>query len=254
MFPKSPKGTGEERKASGGPSKAPGGPSGGSSEADSPPTESEMDFAVSTLAWALEAIGVAKYGLIGGSAVSIYAAQCGLERRQTDDIDVLIQPTPLSADLAARNLTTDESVKGYFVSKRLDYVDKPHVVVPRGSSGTLHIPIEIFDWRAWPARQQYYDLDLESNAPQSVPVNNRQTPLLSPAWLLRQKLLAYAQRQNRNRTDMQDIHTLCTVFAVRGEAVAITDAAEIEALKQVLRASSPPDLQACVQCETIWPT
>ena len=249
MSSKSTEGKGREKKQSGELSKS----SGSSSEGASKPTIAEMEVAVSTLGWALETIGVTKSGIIGGEAVSIYAAECGLRPRQTKDIDLIIQPTTLSADLVSTSLTTNETVKDYFVSKRVDYVDKPHVVVIRGS-GTIHIPIEIFDWQVWPERQQYYNLDWEGNEPQYCRVNNRQTPLLGPGWLIRQKILAYAQRQNRNMADMEDIHSLRTVLDYKGVSISITDDAEVAALKTVLGAPNPPDLKGYVLCEAVWPT
>ncbi len=252
MSPKDTKGKAKEGMSAGGPSKSSGGSS-ESSGGSSKPTKTELEYAASTLAWALETIGVTKYGFIGGGAISIFATQYGLRPRQTDDLDLIVQPTTMSADLVSSSLTTNETVKGYFASKRDGYVDKPHVLVARGI-GTIYIPVEIFDWQVWPNRQQYYDLDRDGNTLQCLLINNRQTPLLNPGWLLRQKILAYAQRQNKSRTDIQDIRSLRSILAFRDETITITDDSEVEALKVVLNDSETPDLKGYVQCEAIWPT
>lgn len=55
-------------------------------------------------------------------------------------------------------------------------------------------------------------------------------------------------------SDMEYIHSLCTILAYKGEAIAITGEAEIESPKGVLRASNPPGLNGYVQCKAIWPT
>lgn len=112
-------------------------------------------------------------------AASIFASQYDLRTRQTDDLDLIVQPATMSADLVSRSLTTNEAVKGYFISKRDGYVDKPHVVVARGNE-TIHISVEIFDWQVWPNRQQYYNLDWEGNETQYITINNKQTPVLNP--------------------------------------------------------------------------
>jgi len=226
---------------------------GGSSGGSPKPTTAELQHAAATLAWALETIGVTKYGFIGGGAISMLSTQYGLATRQTDDLDLIIQPTTMSADVVSNSLTTNEAVKDHFVSMRDGYVDKPHVVVMRGNR-PIYIPIEIFDWHVWPDRQQYYNLDWDGNAPQSLAVSDRQTSLLNPGWLLRQKILAYAQRQNRSRTDMEDITSLREILALRGETITITDDSEVVALKAVLDSSVAPDLKGWVRCEAVWPT
>jgi hypothetical protein len=234
--------------------KSAGGSSRGSSGGSSKPTAAELQYAAATLAWALETIGVTKYGFIGGGAISILSTQYGLAARQTDDLDLIVQPTTtMSADLVSSSLTTNEAVKEHFVSMREDYVDKPHVVVTR-ANGQIHIPIEIFDWQVWPDREQYYNLDRDANTPQFLPVSDRQTPLLNPGWLLRQKILAYAQRQKKAGTDMIDIASLREILSLRGETITITDDSEVVALKAVMDSSAAPDLKGWVRCEAVWPT
>ncbi|PVH78043.1 hypothetical protein DL98DRAFT_517016 [Cadophora sp. DSE1049] len=213
----------------------------------------ELQNAAATLAWALETIGVTKYGFIGGGAVSILSTQYGLVTRQTKNLDLIIQPTSISANTISNSLTTNEDVKGYFVSMRDGYIDKPHVIVPRADS-EIYIPVEIFDWHVWPDRQQYYNLDWDANACQLLLVGDRQASLLNTGWLLRQKILAYAQRQNRSGPDMQDITSLGEILALRGETMTITEESEVLALKQVLDSSDAPNLKGWVRCEAVWPT
>ena len=75
------------------------------------PTQEELNNAALTLATALDTIGVTKYGLIGGGAVSILSFYYGIRSRQTEDLDLIIQPTKtMTADLLSRILTTNETV------------------------------------------------------------------------------------------------------------------------------------------------
>lgn len=217
------------------------------------PTRTELDYAATTLSWALGILGVTKFGFIGGSTVAIFAAAYGLHGRQTDDLDVIIQPTTMTADIVSRDLTTNEAVKEHFISKLNGYVHKPHVIVTQGEE-TIYIPVEIFDWRVWPDREKYYNLDRIENAPETVTIDNKEIPILSPGWLLRQKILAYAQRKSRNLSDMDDIRSLKTVLTFRHENITITDDSEVEALKTVLDNPNPPDLKGIVLCEAVWPT
>lgn len=212
-----------------------------------------MEIAVSVVAWALEIIGVKKYGIIGGEAISIYSSRHNLWPRQTEDIDLIVQPDTFTAEVVSSKLTTNEAVKGYFISKREGYVDKPHVIVRRGTE-TMYVPVEIFDWQVWPEKREYFNLDREGNTTQSLVVNDQQTHLLSPGWLLHQKILTYSERQNRARTDLLDIHSLAEILARTGEIITIIDEVGIESLKKVLRTADPPDLESIVRCEAIWPT
>lgn len=255
MFSRSTKGKGKEKegKSAGGPSHSSAGPS-RSAQTSTKPTHSELEYAAGVIAWALETIGVRKFGFIGGAAVAIFATQYGLRPRQTDDLDLIVQPSSMSADHVSRILTTNPAVKDHFVSKREDYVDKPHVIVPRADSTTILISIEIFDWEVWPQRQQYYNLDYVANIPQYFTLGDRTAPLLNPGWLLRQKILAFAQRQKKGNSDMADIDALRKILDVRGETITIIDHGEVEALKVLLKAPEAPKLKGLVLCEAIWPT
>lgn len=206
-----------------------------------------------TVASALETIGITKFGIIGGGAVTILGSQYNLRARQTDDLDIIIQPTTsMSAELVSRNLTRRETAKRSFISKKGGYIDKPHFILVRGQH-SIHIPVEIFDWQVWPDRQQYYNLDWDGNAVIHILIHDQKTPVLNAGWLLRQKILAYAQRHNKNMSDMDDIFLLQTVLPYQSETITITDNIELEALRAVLNASNPPDLKEYVLCEAIWP-
>lgn len=218
------------------------------------PTQEELNSAAITLASALDTIGVTKYGLIGGGAVSILSFYYGMRSRQTEDLDLIIQPTQtMTADLASRTLTTDETVKESFISKRDGYVDKTHVVVMRDTE-TIHILVEIFDWEVWPERRRYYNLEEHDNTLIHLSLEERDVPVLNAGWLLRQKILAYSQRQNRRLNDIEDIRLLRMILTYRNEKLTITDESEVEALEAVMCSDFPPDLQEIVQCEAIWPT
>ncbi|KAI9742569.1 MAG: hypothetical protein M1818_003709 [Claussenomyces sp. TS43310] len=211
-----------------------------------------MEYAAATLAWALETIGGAKYGFIGGSAISIIARQYDLPGRQTEDLDLIVQPTTMSADLLSNRLTTDESVRKHFMSKKDGYVDKPHVVVARADEVMIYIPIEIFDWQVWPNRERYYNLDWTEIKPCYLPVDNRRALFLTPGWLLRQKILSYMGRGGmKKQSDLEDIESLGRVLALRRETIIIREEGEVEALKVGLRADDAPELQEFVRCEAV---
>lgn len=126
-----------------------GGSSGGS-VGSLKPTTAEIHYAAKTVASALETIGITKFGIIGGGAVTILGSQYNLRTRQTDDLDIIIQPTTsMSAELVSRNLTRHETAKRSFISKKEGYIDKPHFILVRGQH-SIHIPVEIFDWQVWP--------------------------------------------------------------------------------------------------------
>lgn len=72
MSPKDIKRKGKEGKSVGGPLKS-SRRSSATSAGTSKPTKAELEYAAATLAWALETIGVTRYGFIRGGAVSIFA-------------------------------------------------------------------------------------------------------------------------------------------------------------------------------------
>lgn len=218
------------------------------------PTTADIHYAAKTITSVLETIGVTKFGIIGGGAVTLLGSQYNLRTRQTYDLDMIIQPTTsMSAEVVSQSLTSHEASKEYFISKKEGYIDKPHFIVVRGQQ-SIHIPVEIFDWEMWPERQKYYNLDWDSNAVNFILIQDQRTPVLNAGWLLRQKILSYAQRHNKKMSDMEDIFLLRTVLAYRNETITITDNIEVEALRAVLNASNPSDLKECVLCEAIWPT
>ena len=184
------------------------------------PTEEEIRYAAKT-------IGVTKFGIIGGGAVTLLGSQYNLQTRQTDDLDMIIQPTAsMSAELVSQSLTTHEAPKKHFISKKEGYIDKPHFTVVRGQQ-TIHIPVEIFDWEVWPERQKYYNLDLDANAVNFILIHDQRTPVLNAGWLLWQKILAFAQRYSKKMSDMEDIFLLRIVLAYRNETITITDNIEV---------------------------
>ena len=66
-------------------------------------------------------------------------------------------------------------------------------------NGSIHIPVEIFDWEVWPDRRQYYNLEKEDNGVLHISLDERKVPVLNAGWLLRQKLLAYSQRAKKTQ-------------------------------------------------------
>lgn len=91
-----------------------GGSSGGSA-GSLKPTKEEINNAATTIAWALETIGITKYGLIGGGALSILGSQYNLRTQQTDDLNLIIQlTTSMSADLVSRSLINNKNCERVF--------------------------------------------------------------------------------------------------------------------------------------------
>lgn len=110
------------------------------------PTPESIASGAATVGWALETLGIQKYGFISGAAVSLLAQAEGRRARQTDDLDLIVQPTStLTAESVSSLLSTHEQTKSYFVKKYEDYVNKPFVRVAQ-NGGTVEISIEIFDW------------------------------------------------------------------------------------------------------------
>ena len=66
------------------------------------PTPAETRKAISTLARALSSLNI-QFGIIGGGAVAILSNAYGLEPRQTEDVDLIVQSTNLvSAEYVCR--------------------------------------------------------------------------------------------------------------------------------------------------------
>lgn len=84
----------------------------------------------------------------------------------------------MSAELVSRSLTSPETAKGYFISKKEGYIDNPHFILVRGQQ-SIHIPVEIFDWQVWPDRQKYSNLDCGGNAVKYILIHDQETLVLN---------------------------------------------------------------------------
>lgn len=132
---------------------------------------------------------------------ALWAHKTGLPPRITEDFDLIIEPSPkLDAYTVSEALATNAKTKAFFVSTCKDYTMKPFVKV-----GRVEIETEIFDKGAWGSRAKYYDLELPSNAVTGIKIGAQDVSTLNLGWILRQKILAYEEREKKRATDMKDI-------------------------------------------------
>ncbi len=215
-----------------------------------PPTYPQLEAGAAKLAWALGELGVKDYGLIGGGATALWAHQAGLKARLTEDLDLIIDITPsqskVNADTVSRDLTTNAKTKEFFVAKCDGYIEKPFV-----KAGGTESAVEIFDWEVWPKRKPYYDFNLPGNARSTIKIGTQDVSTLNLGWILRQKILAYSERDKKHDNDMADIVTLHKLMVGKKLTVTITDVHEVEALKHVIADKDAPALKGTVICNSI---
>jgi hypothetical protein len=198
-----------------------------------------------------------EYGFIGGAAVAAAANHYGLAPRQTVDIDLIVQPaTGVSATTTSERLNTDPRFSTWIRTGYLYGTPRPQVIVRRGNR-EIFVDIEIFDYKAWPLRQDYYDLDRPSNSRITMTVEGRSASFLNMRWLLRQKIASYPGRSSAAKidTDMQDIDTLCQVMSGTSQTLEVTVLEEVTALKTVYEAAptlTKDKLRKVVNCPQVF--
>lgn len=84
----------------------------------------------------------------------------------------------MSAELVSRSLTSPETAKGYFISKKEGHIDNPHFILVRGQQ-SVYIPVEIFAWQVWPDRQKHSNLDCGGNAVKYILIHDQKTLVLN---------------------------------------------------------------------------
>ncbi|KAF9630209.1 hypothetical protein BFW01_g390 [Lasiodiplodia theobromae] len=203
--------------------------------------------AASTIHYALSAKGV-EYGIVGGSAVSLLCAHYGLGQRSTNDIDLIIIPDrEKNLDASSISKALYEEFPQYFTKIDQYGVQIPAVLIG-GELG--HAEVEIFDIDAWPHRRQY-DLRDPDNDRVTLQINQYPISVLSPRWIVREKILSQHQRQGaqKEKSDILDIKMLLPLL---DDGTLKFDTNErIDALNALL--AKEPDLRGQLQEKIVCP-
>lgn len=206
-------------------------------------SQQELRSAVATVASALGTLD-AKFGICGGAGVSLITDHYHFRPRQTADIDLIIQPDKnrnVSADTISQKLMKDYSEQFATVSQY--GVSTPAVRLQRNGQEIL-VEVEIFDVEAWPNRPQY-NLDNPKNSRLTLNVSGKSVYVLSPDWLLREKILAQKQREGNRKeeSDIADVETLVQIVGDKG--LVLEEEEFVEALENLLQ--KRPDLRAVLE-------
>ncbi|RYP79532.1 hypothetical protein DL769_002919 [Monosporascus sp. CRB-8-3] len=172
-----------------------------------PITPNELSRAAATLAYYLNQAGVT-FSISGGAAGSLLRQWYNMERRATDDIDLVVQPdNNFNAETISKWLY--ETYPDAFSKKTVYGVSLPTLVFVKDDGSKVHIDIEIFDVGAWPQRPQY-DLSNATNERITVTVDGVSVPIFGATWQLREKIVTAYERQgsNKERTDLDDAEVL----------------------------------------------
>ena len=151
-----------------------------------------------------------EFGIIGGAGCSLLQIRYEQIYRGTADIDLVIQPKPterLYADTLVERLLKD------FPQHVIALDQYTPAIRFKTSQGEKHVPIEIFDVVAWPQRPQY-DLENPDNDRLTLSLEGTDAVILSPRWLLREKILSQHQRAGSQKegSDLEDIGRLLEVI------------------------------------------
>jgi len=216
----------------------------------------ELRRAVSILTQFLESNNVT-FGIIGGAGCSLIFLQYQRPYRGTLDIDVVIQADParpIDADRISQILYTNHSQ--HFVRKDAGYgVFVPAVRITGDDGYEKLVEVEIFDFQNWPNRPQY-DLSKPDNDRINLNVEQAMVSVLSPRWLLREKILSQHQRQGnlKERSDISDIRTLLELELVQAKGLTLSGQEQTEALTALLdkRPELREALKAAIECPEVF--
>jgi hypothetical protein len=219
-------------------------------------TINELQSAVRILTYCLQQNNIT-FGIIGGAGCSLLFYQQDGRYRGTLDIDVVIQADParqINADRISEILYTKHSQ--YFVKKDAGYgVFVPAARITGANGQEKQVEIEIFDFESWPNRPQY-DLSNPDNNRVTLDVEQSMVAVLSPRWLLREKILSQHQRRGNAKaeTDKNDVMILLGLVAAK--CLAFESQEQIDALSALL--AERPDLkdrlEAAIECPQVFKT
>jgi len=195
------------------------------------------------------------FGIIGGAGCSLLFYQHDQRYRGTLDVDVVIQADParqIDANRISEILYTKHSQ--YFVKKDVGYGVSVPAARITGEDGQLRlVEVEIFDFTSWPNRPQY-DLSKPDNDRVTLNVEQSMVAVLSPRWLLREKILSQHQRQGnpKAQSDRNDVTVLLGL--VEAKCLTFDSQEQIDALSAFLAAR--PDqrdrLEAAIECPQVF--
>ncbi|RTE73149.1 hypothetical protein BHE90_012412 [Fusarium euwallaceae] len=142
-----------------------------------PLSSRELEQAVRELAQYLSAAN-AQFSISGGAASVLVRRYHGLRSRVTEDIDLVVQPTP-TIDGEKISAWLLQNYPNSFVAQIVHGVSLPALAFKRSDGSIKKVDIEIFDMKAWPHRPQY-DLNNTDNKITMVDILGTQVPVFSP--------------------------------------------------------------------------
>ncbi|KAE9371555.1 hypothetical protein N431DRAFT_467730 [Stipitochalara longipes BDJ] len=231
------------------------------------PTPTEITEAITKLSTAMTYVSDA-YGLIGGSAVLCYAKHFGFPMRSTPDINFIVKPDldiRIYSEEVAKILCSAEFSDSFAV-KRVAGIDIPQVKVMRGKIEVL-VDVEIYDRYTWEESRADYDLTWAENERLQLVVGRtrpweteeetirRSVLLLNAPWMLRQKILAWNDREGLQRAnDKVDIETLCDVMNRANKTLVLRSERDIRKLKAFLNEfdNDPMVLGSVIDCPEVF--
>ncbi|KAI6777699.1 antigen [Emericellopsis cladophorae] len=173
--------------------------------------------------------------------------QYGLPHRNTDDIDLVVQPTD---SITAESISTWllQSYPTAFVTKSVHGVLVPALRFQRSDGSVKNFEIEIFDVGAWPQRSQY-DLSNPANEVVRILISGFEVPVFSARWLLREKIVTALERQGsrKERTDLEDACALVQVVDI----TSLDLTGHAEAVQHIL--TKKPDYRQQLELKIICP-
>ncbi|KAJ4198969.1 hypothetical protein NW767_008555 [Fusarium falciforme] len=147
------------------------------SPASGPLSLQELVQAIKELAQCLSA-AKAQFSISGGAASALLRREHGLRPRLTEDIDLVVQPTPtINGETISSWLL--QNCPDSFVAQTVHGVPVPALAFKRSDGSIRHVDIEIFDMNAWPDRPQY-DLSNTDNKIVMADVIGVKVPVFSP--------------------------------------------------------------------------
>ena len=216
-------------------------------------TIDEIHSAVKILTHCFQQNGIT-FGIIGGAGCSLIFYQRVGQYRGTQDIDVVIQADParqIDAERFSEMLYT--KYPQYFAKKAFNGWSTPAVRVAGDGGQEKLVEVEIFDFKSWPDRPQY-DLSKPENDRVTLNVGQSRVEVLSPRWLLREKILSQYQRQAtaKANTDKTDVAVLLKL--VGAKCLTLNDDEQVEALRHLLkdRPYLRDDLEAAIECPQVF--
>ncbi|KAF8849128.1 hypothetical protein BDZ45DRAFT_680732 [Acephala macrosclerotiorum] len=208
---------------------------------------SELDEAIVKITNALDTLKV-RYGIVGSTAVNLYARHYGFPHHATSNISIIVQPTEKVSAMEISARFAEKRFEADFVCWMIKGVRVPKVVVVRREGyreQRMVVSFKLLDHYAYPERRMHYDFDLGRLGNQRIlwGVCGKRVRLLNAPWLLRQKILAWGAREDaeERRMDVVDIKTLCDIVEVQKKRVKFRDEEEVQVLEKfVMNVSEDP--------------